>query len=82
MWQALRDTNVASTYFGVNDRFIEGGLITNDPTLDALAEIHKFNIANLAAVRKVLLVIIVLKQICFMPRVTSHHLLERVKLIS
>ena len=55
VWQAVRATGAAPTYFRANGRFIDGGLIANNPTLDVLSEIHKFNTANKAAVRKSLI---------------------------
>ncbi|XP_067929343.1 85/88 kDa calcium-independent phospholipase A2-like [Watersipora subatra] len=44
VWQAARSTGAAPTFFTASmDRFIDGGLMSNNPTLDALTEIHEFN---------------------------------------
>eukprot|EP00794_Sanderia_malayensis_P008938 gene8938-9891_t len=43
MWRAARCSGAAPTYFRAMDRYIDGGLIANNPTLDVLAEIHKYN---------------------------------------
>lgn len=43
VWRAARSTGAAPTYFRSSGRFIDGGLIANNPTLDALTEIHQCN---------------------------------------
>ncbi|XP_071506688.1 85/88 kDa calcium-independent phospholipase A2-like [Diadema antillarum] len=41
-WYAARCTGAAPTFFPPMGRFLDGGLICNNPTLDALTEIHEF----------------------------------------
>ena len=41
-----RSSGAAPTYFRSMGRFLDGGLMANNPTLDALTEIHKFNMAQ------------------------------------
>lgn len=43
VWQAARSSGAAPTYFQQAGRFIDGGLIANNPTLDVLTEIHERN---------------------------------------
>ncbi|XP_026678154.1 85/88 kDa calcium-independent phospholipase A2-like [Diaphorina citri] len=45
IWQAARSSGAAPTYFEKFDRFMDGGLIANNPTLDTLTEIHERNLA-------------------------------------
>ncbi|XP_039285662.1 85/88 kDa calcium-independent phospholipase A2 [Nilaparvata lugens] len=45
LWHAARASGAAPSYFKSCDRFIDGGLIANNPTLDALTEIHEYNLA-------------------------------------
>uniref|UniRef100_A0A8D8UY23 phospholipase A2 n=2 Tax=Cacopsylla melanoneura TaxID=428564 RepID=A0A8D8UY23_9HEMI len=45
VWQAARSSGAAPTYFEKFDRFMDGGLIANNPTLDTLTEIHERNLA-------------------------------------
>uniref|UniRef100_A0A1B6DBA0 phospholipase A2 n=1 Tax=Clastoptera arizonana TaxID=38151 RepID=A0A1B6DBA0_9HEMI len=45
LWQAARASGAAPSYFRCFGRFLDGGLIANNPTLDALTEIHEYNIA-------------------------------------
>ncbi|KAI4470260.1 calcium-independent phospholipase a2 [Holotrichia oblita] len=45
LWHVARATGAAPTYFRAFDRFLDGGLIANNPTLDALTEIHEYNLA-------------------------------------
>ncbi|ESO07839.1 hypothetical protein HELRODRAFT_117205 [Helobdella robusta] len=46
VWEAVRATGAAPTYFRASGRFIDGGIVANNPTLDVLTEIHKYNLAN------------------------------------
>ena len=43
MWQAARSSGAAPTYFRPIGRFLDGGLLANNPTLDAMTEIHEYN---------------------------------------
>lgn len=45
IWQAARASGAAPSYFRAFGRFLDGGLIANNPTLDAMTEIHEYNMA-------------------------------------
>jgi len=45
VWRAARSSGAAPTYFRASGRFIDGGLVANNPTLDILTEIHERNAA-------------------------------------
>lgn len=45
IWEAARATGAAPSYFRAFGRYLDGGLIANNPTLDALTEIHEYNMA-------------------------------------
>jgi len=45
VWRAARSSGAAPTYFRASGRFIDGGLVANNPTLDILTEIHERNSA-------------------------------------
>lgn len=45
-------TGAAPSYFRAFGRFLDGGLIANNPTLDALTEIHEYNMALHSVNRK------------------------------
>ena len=51
MWKAARATGAAPSYFRAFGRFLDGGLIANNPTLDAMTEIYEYNLA-LEAVKR------------------------------
>ncbi|CAG0917045.1 unnamed protein product [Notodromas monacha] len=42
-WQAARASGAAPTYFRAFSRFLDGGLIANNPTMDLLTEIWQHN---------------------------------------
>ncbi|KAF5307036.1 hypothetical protein FQR65_LT07179 [Abscondita terminalis] len=52
LWHVGRATGAAPTYFRAFGRFLDGGLIANNPTLDALTEIHEYNLALRATGRE------------------------------
>ncbi|WAQ97403.1 PLPL9-like protein [Mya arenaria] len=43
MWKCARSTGAAPTYFRAFGQFMDGGMISNNPTLDVLTEIHEYN---------------------------------------
>ncbi|XP_033630973.1 85/88 kDa calcium-independent phospholipase A2-like [Asterias rubens] len=43
IWKAARCSGAAPTYFQPMGRFLDGGLIANNPTLDALTELQEYN---------------------------------------
>ncbi|KAH3777395.1 85/88 kDa calcium-independent phospholipase A2-like [Dreissena polymorpha] len=43
IWEVARSTSAAPTYFRPYNQYFDGGLLSNNPTLDVLTEIHKFN---------------------------------------
>lgn len=43
VWKACRASSAAPTYFRSFGPFIDGGMIANNPTLDALTEFHFYN---------------------------------------
>ncbi|XP_030753365.1 85/88 kDa calcium-independent phospholipase A2 isoform X2 [Sitophilus oryzae] len=45
VWQVARATGAAPTYYRMFQRYLDGGLIANNPTLDALTEIHEHCLA-------------------------------------
>lgn len=50
VWRAARSSGAAPTYFRPMGRFLDGGLLANNPTLDAITEIHQYNKALKAEV--------------------------------
>jgi len=52
LWKAARATGAAPSYFRAFGRFLDGGLIANNPTLDAMTEIHEYNLALKATGRE------------------------------
>ena len=45
LWRAARSSGAAPTFFRASGRFVDGGLIANNPTLDVLTEIFEHNVA-------------------------------------
>ncbi|XP_044043157.1 85/88 kDa calcium-independent phospholipase A2 isoform X3 [Siniperca chuatsi] len=43
VWRAARSSGAAPSYFRPMGRFLDGGLLANNPTLDAMSEIHLYN---------------------------------------
>ena len=52
MWRAARSSGAAPSYFRAAGRFIDGGLISNNPTLDLMTEVHERNCALRAVGRE------------------------------
>ena len=53
VWKAARSSGAAPTYFRSMGRFLDGGLMANNPTLDTLTEIHEHNMALRAHVSSI-----------------------------
>nr|XP_023018736.1 85/88 kDa calcium-independent phospholipase A2 isoform X2 [Leptinotarsa decemlineata] len=51
VWEVGRATGAAPTYFRAFGRYLDGGLIANNPTMDALTEIHEHTLALKAKYR-------------------------------
>ncbi|XP_061714883.1 85/88 kDa calcium-independent phospholipase A2-like [Cydia pomonella] len=45
VWQAARATGAAPSYFTASGRYLDGGLMANNPTLDALSELTEMRLA-------------------------------------
>ncbi|XP_071526358.1 85/88 kDa calcium-independent phospholipase A2-like isoform X2 [Panulirus ornatus] len=45
MWLAARCSGAAPTYFSASEKFLDGGLVGNNPVLDTLTEIEEWNMA-------------------------------------
>ena len=51
IWHAARSSGAAPTFFTASmNRFLDGGLMANNPTIDTLTEITEFNSALRAVV--------------------------------
>ena len=44
LWKAARSTGAAPTYFRAFGCYLDGGLMSNNPTLDLLTDINEYNI--------------------------------------
>ena len=44
VWHAARCSGAAPTFFRPSGVFLDGGLMSNNPTLDVLAEINQYNL--------------------------------------
>ncbi|MCP9256822.1 hypothetical protein DINM_000051 [Dirofilaria immitis] len=52
IWKCARYSSAAPTFFTPKDNFVDGGLMSNNPTLDLMADIHTYNAACIKAVKK------------------------------
>ncbi|KAL1518183.1 hypothetical protein ABEB36_001845 [Hypothenemus hampei] len=52
VWQVARATGAAPTFYRMFQRYLDGGLISNNPTLDAMTEIHEHSSALRAVGRE------------------------------
>ncbi|KOC68741.1 85 kDa calcium-independent phospholipase A2 [Habropoda laboriosa] len=52
LWHAARATGAAPSYFRSFGKYLDGGLIANNPTLDAITEINEYNLALKATGRE------------------------------
>ncbi len=50
VWKAACATGAAPTYFHPCGRFLDGGMIANNPTLDVLTEVREYNLRLKATV--------------------------------
>uniref|UniRef100_A0A667WV15 phospholipase A2 n=1 Tax=Myripristis murdjan TaxID=586833 RepID=A0A667WV15_9TELE len=57
VWRAARSSGAAPTYFRPMGRFLDGGLLANNPTLDAMTEIHQHNKGRAEEVQKLGIVV-------------------------
>ncbi|KAI0236965.1 85/88 kDa calcium-independent phospholipase A2 [Lamellibrachia satsuma] len=44
VWEAARSSGAAPTYFRAFGHFLDGGLMSNNPTLDIMTEVHEHNL--------------------------------------
>ncbi|KAL3989291.1 Ankyrin repeats (3 copies) family protein [Acanthocheilonema viteae] len=49
VWKCARYSSAAPTFFTPKDNFVDGGLMSNNPTLDLLSDIHTYNAACIKA---------------------------------
>ena len=43
LWRAVRASSAAPTYFSASGHFVDGGILANNPTLDMMADFHRYN---------------------------------------
>lgn len=48
VWRAARASGAAPTFFRSEGHYVDGGIISNNPTIDLLTEITEYNIAQRA----------------------------------
>jgi calcium-independent phospholipase A2 len=48
VWKAARASGAAPSFFRAEGNFVDGGIISNNPSLDLLTEIAEFNVAQRA----------------------------------
>ncbi|VDK69752.1 unnamed protein product [Litomosoides sigmodontis] len=51
VWKCARYSSAAPMLFTPKDNFIDGGLMSNNPTLDLLSDIHTYNAACIRAIK-------------------------------
>ena len=66
VWRAARSSGAAPTYFRAFGRFLDGGLMSNNPTLDVLTEIHQYNMALRATVRVITVQFVTARVHCYL----------------
>uniref|UniRef100_A0A1I7VNZ9 phospholipase A2 n=1 Tax=Loa loa TaxID=7209 RepID=A0A1I7VNZ9_LOALO len=49
IWKCARYSSAAPMFFTPKDNFVDGGLISNNPTLDLMSDIHTYNAACMKA---------------------------------
>uniref|UniRef100_A0A0R3RPL9 phospholipase A2 n=1 Tax=Elaeophora elaphi TaxID=1147741 RepID=A0A0R3RPL9_9BILA len=50
VWKCARYSSAAPTFFTPKDNFVDGGLMSNNPTLDLLSDIHKKEIVRIGCI--------------------------------
>ena len=48
MWKSARASGAAPSFFRAEGNFVDGGIISNNPSLELLAEVAEFNVAQRA----------------------------------